>query len=184
MDTLLWGLLGYVLLPLWLLAGLVDYLTHQRTQIAATTGPRESILHLLQALQVGLPMLVVLFLQLNLLALAILVAATLAHTVTAYIDVRYASSRRTILPLEQVAHSFLFTLPLFAMSLLVVMHWPVSTPQQPGFPAIGDWGLKLRDPPWDTGLVTKVLVASLLFGLGPALAELRQTLAAREGARR
>ena len=175
MDDLLWMLLGYVVLPLWLLAGVVDYWTHQRTSIALTAGPRESRLHLVQTLQVGIPVLIVLFLELNLFALALLVAGAVAHTLTAYWDVRYASGRREILPLEQLAHAFLFTLPLFATVLLVIMHWPaVHTPTGLASSGAGDWGLALRDPAWPTSVVTTVLLASFVFGLLPALAEFWQ----------
>ena len=174
MDGVYWGLLGYVIFPLWLVAGVLDYWTHQRTSIAHTAGPRESRLHLAQTVQVGLPVLVVLFLELNLLALALLVAAAVAHTLTAYWDVHYASQHRVILPIEQVVHSFLFTLPLFATALLLVMHWPVlQTP--------GEWALRLRDPPWDTRVITAVLASSLLLAIVPALAEWWQVRSARGG---
>jgi hypothetical protein len=167
-DQLLWGLLGYGILPLWLLAGLADYWLHQRTSIATTAGAPESRLHFVQTLEVGVPVLIVLFLELNLLALAVMVAAAVAHTVTAYWDVRYASSRRVILPFEQVVHAFLFTLPIFATALLVVMHWPAASAMAPGADA---WSLRLRDPSWPTAVLVVVLGASLLFGLLPGLAE-------------
>jgi hypothetical protein len=176
MNDLLWALLGYVVLPIWLLAGVLDYWLHQRTDIATTAGPRESRLHLAQTLQVGIPVLIVLFLELNLLALALLVAAAVAHTITAYWDVRYASQRRTILPLEQVVHAFMFTLPLFVTAVLVIMHWP-AVHTSTGLSA-GDWALRLRDPPWDTHVVVTVLVASFVFGVVPTLAEYWQVRSA------
>jgi hypothetical protein len=184
MNDLLWALLGYVVFPTWLLAGVLDYWLHQRTDIAATAGPRESRLHLAQTLQVGIPVLIVLFLELNLLALALLVAAAVAHTVTAYWDVHYASQRRTILPLEQVVHAFMFTLPLFVTAVLVVMHWPVVNPP-PGLPGggPGQWTLRLRVPPWDTNVVVTVLVASFVFGVVPALAEYWQVAHASRDSR-
>lgn len=172
MDALLWGLLGYVIFPLWLLVGLIDYWLHQRTDIAVTAGVAESRLHLVQTLEVGIPVLVVLFLELNLLALAIVVAAAVAHTVTAYWDLQYASRHRVILPLEQMVHAFLFTLPLFGAALLVVIHWPVvHTPNGLLSAGIGDWGLRLKREPWDPGLIVVVLLASMLFGMLPGVAE-------------
>ena len=167
-DGLLWGLLSYVIFPLWLLAGLVDYALHQRTSIATTSGAPESRLHFVQTLEVGLPVLLVLFFELNLLVLALVVAAAVAHTITAYWDLSYVSSRRVILPFEQVVHAFLFTLPLFATALLVLLHWSTASAATPG---AGDWGLSLRDPPWPTAVIVAVLGASLLFGLLPGLAE-------------
>ncbi len=174
-DRLLWGLLGYAIFPLWLLAGLVDYWLHQRTSLATTSGAPESRLHFVQTLEVGVPVLLVLFFELNLLALAVIVAATVAHTFTAYWDLSYASERRVILPFEQVVHAFLFTLPIFATVLLVVLHWPAAgAPTALGAPAGGPWGLRLRAAPWPWELVTFVLVASFLFGLLPGLVEWRQ----------
>lgn len=174
-DRLLWGLLGYAIFPLWLLAGLLDYWLHQRTSLATTSGAPESRLHFVQTLEVGVPVLLVLFFELNLLALAVIVAATVAHTFTAYWDLSYASERRVILPFEQLVHAFLFTLPLFATALLVIMHWPAAgAPTALGTSAGGAWGLRLRETPWPAGLVALVLVASFLFGLLPGLAEWRQ----------
>jgi hypothetical protein len=175
MESLLWGLLGFVIFPLWLLIGLLDYWLHQRSDIAVTAGEPESRLHLVQTIEVGIPVLIVLFLELNLLALSLLVAAAFAHTVTAYWDVDYASRRRVILPFEQVVHAFLFTLPLFGTALLVILHWPVAQTPKVGSPGSGDWTLQLRDPPWSTELIVVVLLASFLYGLVPAVVEWRQT---------
>jgi len=171
-EGLVWALIGYVLFPIWLLAGVLDYWLHQRTNIAATAGPRESRLHLAQTLQVGVPVLIVLFLELNLLTLAMLVAAAVAHTITSYWDIRYASQRRTILPLEQVVHAFMLTLPIFVPALLLVMRWQVvEAPTVPPGAGTGAWALRWRDPPWDSDVIVTVLVASFVFGMLPALAE-------------
>jgi hypothetical protein len=40
-------LLLYFIMPVWFLAGFADYLCHRATDIAHTTGPKESLLHLL-----------------------------------------------------------------------------------------------------------------------------------------
>jgi hypothetical protein len=171
-EGLVWSMIGYVIFPIWLLAGVLDYWLHQRTDIAATAGPRESRLHLAQTFQIAIPVLIVLFLELNLLALALLVVAAVAHTVTSYWDIRYASQRRTILPLEQVVHAFMFTLPIFVPALLLVMHWQVvEAPTGPPGAGTDAWSLRWRDPPWDAKVIVTVLVSSFLFGLLPALAE-------------
>jgi len=171
-EGLVWSFIGYVLFPIWLLAGVLDYWLHQRTDIAATAGPRESRLHLAQTLQVGIPVLIVLFFELNLLTLALLVAAAVAHTITSYWDIRYASQRRTILPLEQVVHAFMFTLPIFVPALLLIMHWQVvEAPAVPPGAGTHAWALQLRDPPWEANVIVTVLVTSFVFGMLPALAE-------------
>ncbi|MGI9246146.1 MAG: diguanylate cyclase [Steroidobacteraceae bacterium] len=172
MDHLLWSLLGCVMFPVWLAAGLLDYWLHQRTRIAATAGLPESRLHLAQTAQVGVPVLIVLFLELNGLALLLVVAGAAAHTVTAYWDIRYASRHREILPLEQMTHAFLIALPVFATALLLVLHWSGSS--APDAPSVIDgtaWELRPRRHPWDVGVVHAVLLASFLFGLLPGLAE-------------
>jgi hypothetical protein len=184
-EGLVWALIGYVLFPIWLVAGVLDYWLHQRTNIAATAGPRESRLHLAQTLQVGIPVLIVLFLELNLLTLAVLVAAAVAHTITSYWDIRYASQRRTILPLEQVVHAFMLTLPIFVPALLLIMHWPaVDRPTglaSPGFSYGG--GLQLRHEPWSVGVIAAVLLSSFVFAVLPALAEYWQTSHSRASTR-
>ena len=80
-DMLLWGLLGYVVFPLWLLSGTADYLCHARTDIAHTSGTYESALHLLQTAEIGLPVLVFLFLSTNALTLALMTAGEFERAV-------------------------------------------------------------------------------------------------------
>ena len=61
LETLLWNLLGYGVLPLWLACGMADYACHQATDIPHTSGLHESLLHLLETVQIGVPVLVLLF---------------------------------------------------------------------------------------------------------------------------
>ncbi|WP_051974879.1 hypothetical protein [Cupriavidus necator] len=115
--------LMYGLVPLWLLAGLADWLCHRATHIERNAGPTESLLHMLMLAEVGLPMLMVLFLEVNALVIGIVLAALVIHEPTAWWDVQYASKRRHIAPVEQHMHSLLEVLPLTAASYLVVMYW-------------------------------------------------------------
>lgn len=180
LDALLWGLLGWVVLPLWLLAGMADYWAHARSGIAQTSGTHESALHLLQTAEVGLPVLIVLLLEINALALLLLFLGVAAHTVTAYRDVRYAAARRHVSPFEQFVHNFLNVLPLAALAIVVVLHWPaMANLRAPHLAPAEAWALHLREPPFDIGVIAGVLVASLLFGLLPGLVEFIRTLAAR-----
>jgi hypothetical protein len=57
-------LLMFVVLPVWLLAGLADYLCHRATNIETTSGVRESMLHLVQFGLVGIPVTLALFSEL------------------------------------------------------------------------------------------------------------------------
>ncbi|UYG07195.1 hypothetical protein [Halomonas sp. M4R1S46] len=59
MDThsLLIQVLLYVFLPLWGIAGFVDWCCHRATRIEATSGLKESLVHSLMGVQVGIPIL-------------------------------------------------------------------------------------------------------------------------------
>lgn len=113
----------FFILPLWMLAGLTDYVLHKRTRIEATAGIKESVLHALQLGEAGLPVLLALLLEINALIMLFMLIGLVLHEVTALLDVRYASSRRYVSPLEQHVHSFMEVLPLMALSFVTVMYW-------------------------------------------------------------
>ncbi len=149
-------LLGYGVLPAWLVAGGADWLCHRRTDIAHTSGPRESVFHLVLFLQIAVPALLALWLQISTALLAIMALGVLAHMVTSWWDTSFAQPRRHIAPIEQQVHSWLEMLPLFALILAGLLH-----PDQFTAP---DWTLQARaEPvrPWN------VLVP---LGFGAALA--------------
>ena len=181
MDMLLWGLLGYVVFPLWLLSGMADYLCHARTGIAHTSGAHESALHLLQTAEIGLPVLVFLFLSTNALTLALMTAGVVAHTATSWRDVNFAAPLRHISPGEQYVHSFLNVLPWIALALVAILHWPVVVALfDPGIAS--DWMPHWRQPALDGWILVAVLSSSLLFGALPGALEFLHTLAvARRG---
>ena len=53
------------IMPAWLIASYADYLYHRAIGIERTSGVGESLLHLLQFADVGLPLLSALFLEVN-----------------------------------------------------------------------------------------------------------------------
>jgi len=116
--------LGFVVLPLWLAAGLADYLCHRAAHISETSGVPESLLHLLQFGLVGIPVTMGLFLKANAGFFLIAALFVLLHHTVAYIDVRYADATRKVEPHEQMVHSFLEILPITAYLLLAVAEWP------------------------------------------------------------
>jgi len=180
-DMLLWGLLGYVVFPLWLLSGVADYLCHARSDIAHTSGTHESALHLLQTAEIGLPVLVFLFLSTNALTLALMTAGVVAHAATSWRDVKFAAQLRHISPGEQYVHSFLNVLPWIALALVAILHWPVVVAIFD--PAIAsDWTPHWRQPAFDGDILFAVLATSLLFGALPGALEFMHALAvARRG---
>ena len=174
---LLWWLLGAVIFPAWLLSGCADYACHARTDIAHTSGRHESVLHLVQTAEIGLPLLVFLFFDVDALVLAILLAGVVAHTATSWADLRWATPRREITPGEQYVHSFLNVLPWVALALVAVLHWPVVVALvDPAIPT--DWRLQLRAPAFPLPVRAAVLGASLLLGVLPGLWEFGRTSAA------
>lgn len=182
-DALLWRLLGGIVFPLWLAAGLLDYAIHARQRIEHSAGPYESALHLLQALEVGVPVLVLLFLDVTASTFAVLVAAVLAHAWTSWRDTCYAASVRPIGPAEQKAHAVLDLVPWFGLALVALMHRDALSPLLG--PGVADWGLRPRSDPFPVPMVFAVLATSIAAGVLPALLELgrgRRELARKKDA--
>lgn len=171
-DAVLWALLGAVVFPVWLAAGLLDYAIHARQRIEHTAGPYESALHLLQALQVGLPVALLLFLEITATTYLVIAAAVLVHAWTSWRDTCFAASVRPIGPAEQKAHAVLDTVPWLGLALLAVMHREALSPLLGPGPA--DWSLRLRDAPFPPAIIVAVLAASVAAGVLPALLELRR----------
>lgn len=179
MDGLLWNLLGCVVLPLWLACGVADYLCHARTDLAHTSGARESAMHLLQTGEIGIPMLGYLLLAHTPLLMALLVAGVVLHTLTAYVDVRYAAPRRHIPVFEQFVHGFLTVLPMVALALVAVLEWPqfraLFRPATTGAEA---WTLRF-EPAFEPVAIATVLAASVVLGVLPGLLEFAHAWRAR-----
>lgn len=177
--ALLWWLLGAGVFPLWVLSGLADYVLHARTDIAHTSGVHESALHLLQTAEIGLPLLVFLFFEVNATTLMLMLTGVLSHALTSWRDVRYAARRRCIPRAEQYVHGLLNVLPWIALALVGALHWPVVRSLfDPSVSA--RWLPRVRDPGFDGRILAAVLVASVLLGVLPGLLEFIGTLAARK----
>jgi len=171
-------LLLYFIMPVWFLAGFADYLCHRATSIAQTAGWKESVIHLLMFGEMALPLLMCLFLEINALVFAVMIAAFIAHEATALWDVSYAIERRYVSPLEQHVHSFLEMIPLTAGSFIAVLHWPQ-------FIALFGFGseaprfaIEWKSEPVPAVYIFAVLGAALLFELLPYLEELWRGLRA------
>jgi hypothetical protein len=143
LRTALWNLLGFGVFPLWLAAGGADWLCHRRTHIERTSGPRESLLHLLLFLEIAIPAVLALWLEINALMLALMAAGVLAHMLTSWWDTAFAQPRRYIAPIEQHVHSWLEMLPLFALVMIALLHasqlaelrWQLTAREHPVAPA-------------------------------------------------
>src|SRR5436190_18042475 len=107
-----WSILVYVVLPLWVICGFLDYLCHRASHMTEATGPRESRIHWLKLAEVGLPLTLAVFFEINALLLALMLLCLVVHEVTGYCDLRLAMATRTVTAFEHQVHSLLEVLPL------------------------------------------------------------------------
>jgi hypothetical protein len=166
------SILLYFILPFWLVAGFADYLCHRASNIEATTGYKESLLHLLMFAEVAVPLLAAIFLEINALVIALMIAGYVVHQLTALWDISFATNRRYVSPIEQQVHSFLELLPLTGMLIVIILNWP----QFLSLWGLGDetprFQIALRPEPLPWTYVATFLCAVLLFELLPYLEEL------------
>lgn len=126
-NDLLISFLLFLFLPLWGIAGFVDWCCHRATQIETTSGLKESLMHSVMGIQIGIPILLCLLYEVNVLILLICIAVLLLHETVAHWDVHYASPRRRISIWEMHAHNYLATLPLYMLVMIFIINWPVMT---------------------------------------------------------
>ncbi|WP_133407228.1 diguanylate cyclase [Parashewanella tropica] len=125
MDTsyLLINALLYFFLPLWGIAGFVDWCCHRATKIESTSGIKETIMHSIMGIQMGIPIVLCLIFDVNALILIICFLTWILHEVVAHMDVHYASPRRKISIWEMHAHTYLGSLPLYMLTSIVLINW-------------------------------------------------------------
>jgi hypothetical protein len=136
----------FVLLPLWIVPGVVDWYWHRRTQIEHTSGLSESLVHSLMMLEVGLPIQLALLFEINPLVLTLVAGAVVAHSATAVWDVRMAVHHREVKTGEQHTHSFLEVLPFMGIAFLACLHGEATRRLLTGRTKPGDWRLQVKKP--------------------------------------
>lgn len=174
--------LMYFVLPLWLVAGFADYLCHRMSNIATTAGAKESLIHLLMFVEIGVPMLAAIFFEINALVIAIMIVAFLVHEATALWDVSYATEVREVTPIEQHVHSFLEILPLMGLVIVAILHWPQFLALFGLGTEPASFNLRLKSPPLPWTYVATVLGCVFLFEFLPYIEELIRGLRANRGA--
>jgi hypothetical protein len=171
-------LMGFVL-PLWLAAGVADWICHRATNIETTSGAKESLMHLLMLSEAAVPVLAGMFLEITSPVLALMIASFLLHDMTALWDVSYAVTLREVTPIEQHVHSYLEMVPLMAVAFVCVLHWPRVL----ALFRIGgrkpDWSLRLKRRPLSWRYIATMLSAMVTLEWGPYLEELARDLTAR-----
>jgi hypothetical protein len=174
--VLVTGYLMYFILPLWIAAGISDYLLHRRTQIEYTSGTKESLLHLLQLSEAGLPVLLGLLLDINALVILIMLVGLVAHEATALWDLKYAVTRRYVAPLEQHVHSFLELLPLMGVSFVTILYWDQFLALFGLGQGPARFELRLKDPPLPLGYLLALFSAIVVCIVLPFAEELWRCL--------
>lgn len=175
--------LMYFILPLWLAAGFADYLCHRASQIEATSGPKESVLHLLQFAEMAVPTLAAIFLEINALIILIGIVCLILHEATAIWDVSYAYETREVTPTEQHVHSFLEVLPLMGLTIVAILHWGQFLALFGLGSELADFSVQLKEPPLPWLYVAVMLALVLLFEVLPYLEELARTVKFRAAGR-
>ena len=174
-------ILMYGLVPLWIAAGFADWLCHRRSDIEHTAGPKESMIHLLMFVEVGIPLMLALICEVNALVLLVALIMFFVHEATALWDVSFAVTKRVVSPIEQHVHSFLEMIPLMAIALLAVSHWEQMAALFRLGSELPEFRLVLKDPPLPGSYLVIVLSAAFLLSLLPYLFELRRGMCARTG---
>jgi hypothetical protein len=123
LQTLFLRLLAFGICPLWLAAGLADWLCHRRAMIERTSGAPESALHLALYGLVAMPAILALYFEITAAVLAVATVGVLAHSLLSWWDTAYSQPRRYIGPAEQIVHSHLEMLPVFALAIVIVIFW-------------------------------------------------------------
>lgn len=164
----------YLAYLLWLAAGWADFRCHRRTDLAHTSGLRESRLHLLQLALIGGGTVLALSFELGRAALLALAAVVLAHAWIGYRDTCSAYGRRDLRPVEQHLHSVLDAAPVAAWTIAALAYAADD----------GGWGWRLSRPPLAPAWWLAVLAPALLLCVWPALREFRSAWRARQAAAR
>lgn len=172
-------ILMYFVLPLWLLMGMADWFCHRATRIEQTSGPRESVFHLLGLAELGTAVLCAMFLEINALVISIMLAAFLVHILTVWLDVRFTSDKREILPVEQTVHTYLEALPLLGLGIIVLIHFEQFQALFGFGGATPDFSLRAKSEPLPFGYVVAALAGSIALNVLPFVEELIRGIRAR-----
>lgn len=117
LDRAMRDIVAYGVMPAGALAGLGDWLVHRRSDIQHTAGAKESLMHIAMSGQAAMPGLALLLLETNPRSLALMAGGLLSHEATMLWDLRYATARRPVLPVEQKLHGIQNMVPAVPLAL-------------------------------------------------------------------
>jgi len=166
-------LILYMMLPIWSIAAFIDWMCHRATKIEETSGLRESMIHFIMGVQIGAPILLCMFFEVNISIMLLCLFVLVTHEIVAHQDIVWASSRRHISHWETHAHTYLASLPLYLFALVVVRKWDVFL-DMITLNWAGGMGLVWRSEPLsgNSYYLPVFLVASFCFGLCPYIEEM------------
>jgi hypothetical protein len=174
-----WNVLAWVVLPLWVIAGFADYLCHRKSDIEHANGAEESLIHWLMLAEVAIPLTLAVFFRINAMLLAVMLVCLVAHEVTGYLDLKLAMATRRVTIFEHQVHSVLEVLPLTAILLVMILHWPQTLALFGAGSEPPQWYLGPKQlPRW--GEVIPPAAAFLLLALAPYAEELLRGLRAKK----
>jgi hypothetical protein len=128
----------------WFVSAVADWRQRRRADIEHTAGARESLLHALMMVEVGVPV-VALLCEVDPLVLTIMLAAAAAHEATGLWDAKTAEdSGRSVSVLEQHIYSFVVSLPLMSGAAVACLHWDHVQTLLGGTRQPGAWRLRLK----------------------------------------
>lgn len=123
-DTASRRYLMYVVIPLWFVPGVLDYLLHRRSRIEDTSGPMESLIHLTMMAEVGVPTWLGLLCEINPGLIVVMGALAILHNASSVLDQRTAvNGGRELSSTEMSVHSYLESLPFVALGTVCCLHW-------------------------------------------------------------
>jgi len=179
-DQLLLYLILYALLPLWGITGFIDWCCHRATRIERTSGLKESLVHSLMGIQLGIPIVLCLLYYVNVGILLICLAAFVCHEVVAHYDVHYSAPLRRISIWEVHVHNYMATIPLYLLMLIAVLNWGVVL-KLVRFEWAGQFGFeRIPQPHGGTGYLGAYLAFMGVLCVVPYLEENLRCLRARE----
>ena len=166
-DDLMRVYLLYVIFPLWLLSGVLDYGAHRKSKIEETAGTTESLIHLFMLLSAGAPVILGLLLEINSLVLAIMCGAFVAHDVASIVDGYYALPRRKFTGAEQHIHSYMEGLPFMAVSVAALLYGKQFLALFGAGPQKPRWELRRKRPGITTNYLWGIMAAIGVFAALP-----------------
>jgi hypothetical protein len=175
-TTLVHTFILIVLLPAWLIVGLIDWWCHRVSRIEDTAGPRESILHLVLSGEAAAAILPALLLEINAAIIALMIVMLVVHEITSNIDLHIATPVRAFTTAELHVHNFLTAIPFAGVLLVMATHSEQSAALFGVGDASADFSLRWKDPPLPLGYLIGWLSAAVLFNIVPFTEELLRGL--------